>query len=96
MNTKEKIDYLQSICKEAVTIFINSHYDNHESISDFISDEDSTLDKSIIDEMTKRGVVYQVIAYPGTQVGSYRSIHFDLDIALDEVIKGCKEYHKIP
>lgn len=95
MNTNDKIHYLQSICKESVSIFINSHHDNHESIQDYLSLEVPDLDKQIVDKMIDKNVIYQVIAYPGTQVGSYRSFHFDLDEALDQVISGCKEYHKI-
>lgn len=95
MTTKEKIHYLQSICKEEVVIFINGHYNNHEPIEEYVLEATPEIDSEVLEGIKSNGFVYYVIAYPGTQVGSYRSMHYDLDKALDEVIVGCKEYHNL-
>ena len=97
MTTLEKLEYLTSICKESVSIFINERYRGAgQTVKDYITESGyNDIDISILEEMIKRDLTIEVIAYPGTQVGSYKSIHFDLDSALDDVIKGCKEYHKI-
>lgn len=95
MTTQEKIHYLQSICKEEVVIFINGHYNNHEPIEEYALEAEPEIDTEILDGIKSSGVVYYVVAYPGTQVGSYRSVHYDLDKAVDDIIEACKKYHKI-
>lgn len=94
MNTREKIEYLSSICKESVTITINDHYrGSGETMREYLEDRNElkNVPEDILKEMETRNFMCEVHAYPLSQVGFYCYFHYDLDEALDVVISWVKQ-----
>jgi len=86
----DKLKELLSKCKASVTISVNRHRDYHQSVKDYI-EEQELMDKGLIDEigsevyeeMKKTNTIIEIQAYPDTPVGSYRVFHYDIDKAVD-------------
>ncbi len=96
MTTKDKIEYLASLCKEDVSIWINNYYRGAgETIRSYLSERNDDVPEDDIKEMEKRNLIVEVQAYPLSQVGFYNVAHYDLDIALDRVIECVKSDLKL-
>lgn len=85
---KDRIEHLANICQEAVSIFINDyHRGSGETIRDHIKEMKLNVPEEIIQQMEKRNMIVEVIAYPRNQVGSYRYSHYDVEYAVNQVIE---------
>jgi hypothetical protein len=88
----EKIKWLLERCKASVSISVNNHKDNYESVIEALEDEimEGEIDQEILNEMIKRSTIVYVHAYPDTPVGFYSTYHYDLESALDIIIESIK------
>jgi hypothetical protein len=85
---KTKIEYLASLCREDVTIWVNDYYRGAgETIRTHIKDRGFDTPEDVITEMEKRNIIVTVQAYPNSQVSSYVYSHYDIEVALDTVIQ---------
>lgn len=91
-NLGEKIKWLLDRCKASISISVNDHKDNYESVLECLADEiaEGEIDKDILDEMVKRSTIVYVHAYPATPVGFYDCHHYDLEAAIDIIIESIK------
>ena len=89
MNT-DKLEFIVSECKASVSVTINDHKDNYESIEDYISryltkrECEEELPKEVLSKMIEMDRVVCVQFYPDTPIGFYVVFHHDIESALDK------------
>ena len=92
----EKFKQIVSLCKASVEISVNNHRDYYQSVKSYIEDANSAndlfddLDLKVYDEMIRRNTIVEIQAYPDTPIGFYKVYHYDIDIAMDEIIEAIK------
>ena len=89
----EKLSQLIALCKGSVTLTVNDHKDNYQTVEEFISHqfEVSTLQEDempldVYREMIKRDTVIHLQFYPDTPIGFYEVYGYDLDMVLDHAL----------
>lgn len=87
----EKLQRLISMCKAEVSVTVNSHKVNYESVEQHFkylaSLHKVVVDKVILDGMIERDTIVNVIAYPDTPVGSFSVYHYDINEAIEAIIE---------
>ena len=95
MNNLQK---LLSLCKCGVSIYVNSHRDAYESVSDWINSTEIQLEEPIeIDiknGMNETQNVIEINCYPFTPISSITIYHYDIDIAIEQMIDAIIEWQK--
>jgi hypothetical protein len=89
----EKFKELVLLCKASVEISVNNNKDYYQTAKEYIEGQ-SQMNKDIIEEigedvyneMIKRDIVVEIQAYPDTPIGSYKIYHYDIDMAMDEML----------
>jgi hypothetical protein len=89
----EKFKELVLLCKASVEISVNNNKDYYQTAKEYIEGQ-SQMNKDIIEEigedvyneMIKRDIVVEIQAYPNTPIGSYKIYHYDIDMAMDEML----------
>jgi hypothetical protein len=89
-----KLLKLMSLCKCGVYIEVNQHRDFYQSVEKYCNDLFAVneslrneIPKEVMVKMIETDTVISVQAYPDTPIGFYSVLHYDLEKALDEVIK---------
>ena len=95
MNNLEK---LLSLCKCGVSIDVNSYRDAYESVSDWITNTEIQLEEPIeIDiknGMNETQNIIEIHCYPFTPISSITIYHYDIDIAIEQMIDAITEWKK--
>lgn len=85
------------LCKCSVSISVNSHRDYYQSVESYIKDQDVNNDGlvdeigiDIYEKMVESNTVVNIHCYPNTPVGFFSIWHYDLEMAMDEMIKTLK------
>jgi len=94
----DKLKELQRLCTNSITIMINDHKDVYDSAEKHM-DQAFMMDKGLREEIGEdvlskiiaTDTVIMVQAYPQSSVGFYHTYHYDLDMALDIIIKSITE-----
>lgn len=86
-----KIKELMSLCKASVTITINYHKDFYQSVGDYLGDGKNPFDTcrfngAKMSKMEELDTIVYIQAYPSTPVGYYELYHYDIDLAIEEMI----------
>ncbi len=85
---------LVSLCKASVSISVNEHKDTYQKLEHYlfeITKPEDDIPKEVLDEMLKRDTIVEVRAYPDSPVGFIQVYHYDIDAAIDSVLKLIKE-----
>lgn len=89
-----KLKELLSKCKASVTITVNQHRDYYSSVKDYIEEQEliyegliDEIGSEVYEEMKKTNTIIEIQAYPDTPVGSYRVFHYDIDKAVDTMLR---------
>lgn len=89
---------LLSLCKCGISIDINSYRDAYESVSDWIANTEIQLEEPIeIDiknGMKKTQNIIEINCYPFTPISSITIYHYDIDMAIDQMIDAIIEWQK--
>lgn len=92
-----KLSQIVALCKCSVAVHINSHTDNYQPLNKYLSDyallnPDEFMDISddVLSKMVELNTIVEIYAYPDTPVGSYHVMHYDLDLAMDEMLIALK------
>jgi len=87
----KKLKELVALCKCSVTVSINDHKDYYETVKEHISEEEvEDIDKDVFDKMIEKDTIVHVQAYTRTPVGFYVIYHYDIDKAINQMIKIAK------
>lgn len=87
MEAFEKILWLKNRCKAGLSININNHRGYYESVEESIDeDERKEIDPEVFKKMVELDLIVSIQAYPDDAVGFYSSSHYDLSLAIDEII----------
>ena len=93
----DKLKELISLCRASITISVNDHKDNYESVSKYMANmvllDDELIEyigEDVFAEMIKRDTIVYVIAYPRSSVGSYQVYHYDVETAIERVLNAVK------
>lgn len=87
----DKFKELVTLCLYPVSISVNEHKANEESIREYVDRvSNSTVPDNEILLMEKFDRVYEVIAYPRSNVSFYSYYSHDLDLAIEKVIEGVR------
>lgn len=89
-----KFNELILLCKGSISIFVNDHKDNYQSIEEFIEEHKDSIYPEDISEMVRLDTVFNVHAYPDTPIGFYHHYSHDVNKSLDAVIEAIKEQRK--
>lgn len=98
MTTIEKLNALIKMCKGSISIDINPHRDNYDSIQEYLLrceiDEDPEYKFSLNNpdlylQILEKNQLIDISAYPNAPVGFYTFYHYDFEQAID------KAYNKI-
>ena len=89
-----KLKELLIRCNSSVSITVNKHRDYYQSVEEHI-EEQAFMDDELIEEigsevyeeMKNTNTIIEVQAYPNTPNGSYRLFHYDIDKAVDMMLK---------
>lgn len=88
---ESKLSELSRLCKCSVTIDINSHKDFYESVFENIEDPNREgIPKGLMNKMIEMDSIVRIQAYPRTPVGFCVVYHYDVDMAIDEMLDGIK------
>lgn len=86
------------ICKYSVNLTINSHRDYYKSVKEYIEELEllgneviEDLDKDVYIKMQKTDTIINIQCYPDTTLGSYSIYHYDLDNAIELMLKALKQ-----
>ena len=83
----EKIKELKSKCLFGVYISINEHRDVYQTIDEFISHpEVNYINNDIYNKMIETDTLISITCYPTTPSGCYVSYHYDLEMALENLL----------
>jgi len=91
------LNELISLCKCSVTVTVNDHRDNHQTVQQYIDNYKGwsglfdNVTHELQAEMVKRDTIVNVQCYPRTPIGFNSVYHWDLEQALAEAIKQVKE-----
>jgi hypothetical protein len=86
----DKLKTLIERCKCGVYLTINDHRNIHQSVTDALfeyASEGFEIATEVQAEIVETDTLIDLQFYPDTPVGSYRVIHYDLDLALNEALK---------
>lgn len=92
MNLLEKFNELNNLAKFGWTIEINEHRQSYETIEQWIESTSLSADNEIRMMMIERGQMIVIYAYPRNTATFLHVIHYDLVVAIDEMIKCVKDY----
>jgi len=94
--TDNLLKELIELCKCEVSISVNTHRNYYETVEDNLRDviDNKEVSDEVYQEMKRRDTVIRVQAYPDTPVGFYSAYHWDISIALQEVIESIKAERK--
>jgi len=86
---------LISLCKSEVLIEVNSHTISYQSVEEYFEDNYETSEKDeitddVMAKMIELNTIVWLCVYPDTPIGSYRFFHYDIDIAVGEMLKHLK------
>lgn len=89
----ENLQKLASLCKCSVHVTLNANRTYHLSAGEWIKEEierDPGLEEELPFDVRERMIATQTVVdltfFPDTSVGSYRIIHYDLELALAEAL----------
>ncbi len=86
---------LVSLCKASVDIQINAHKDYYETAKQWFEDidkfEKEDIPEGVLEEIIESNTIVRIQAYPHTPIGSYVVYHYDVDDAIDIMLKTIKE-----
>lgn len=85
-----KLQQIINRCKNGVYITVNEHRDMYKSVEEHM--KDINVGPEILAEMKKRDTIVSLQAYPRSAISSYIVHHYDLNIALDELLDTLKIY----
>jgi hypothetical protein len=94
----DKLKELLIICKASVSIQVNNHKDYYQTVADYIEDQ-SQLDEGLLKDigeenyakMVETDTIVEIQAYPDTPVGSYLIYHYNIDMAIDQMLNIIKK-----
>jgi hypothetical protein len=79
-------------------IFVNEHRSNYQSLEDYIQDEihsgrldNDEINQEILKTMKENDRMVMIQIYPTTPVGFFRIYHHDIDLAIEQALKGLEE-----
>jgi hypothetical protein len=90
----EKLLEIMSKAKCSVTLEVNDHRDNYETVEQYFDgtfredDKKEEIPDDIFAEMVKRDTIVCIRVYPHTPVGFVIFYHYDLN----ELLNNCLEY----
>jgi hypothetical protein len=87
-NLKELI----SLCEASVHVTVNDHKSVYMSVAESIKEDeeiggDLEIPKEVMDKMIELDTIIVVQAYPLTPIGHYVLYHYDIDTAIDLMIR---------
>lgn len=100
VTTTDRLEHLISLCKATVTVTINDHKNDYQSVGDYLTDRTLIgafpidLAEDVTAEIIKRDLIVEVQAYSDTPVGFYLCVHYDLATAIKTVIGWIEESRK--
>lgn len=88
----DKLKKIIERCKCSVSIVINEHRDIYKSVEETLENLrclecPPEIDNDVRNEMIKRDTIVDIQVYPDTPNGFYVVYHYDLDKAMDEILK---------
>ena len=93
MDFKEKLLKLKELSKCGVSIDINEHKNNNETIEEYV--ESISLYKyvefELIDKIKQHDTIVSIQFYPENSIGWYIVYHYNLETAIDEALKILQE-----
>jgi uncharacterized membrane protein len=87
----DKIKQLQEECKCWISIEINEHRNNYETVEQYFEDHwkkqhKEEIPKYVYDEMVRTNTIVSIQYYPNTPIGFNVVYHYDLEMALDGIL----------
>jgi hypothetical protein len=82
-----------SLCKNSVSIEVNPHRDFYESVESYMEDRQSEIQKmeqGVYQKMIDTDTIVWVQAYPNGATSFYCSYHYDIDLAINEILTSIK------
>ncbi len=90
---QSNISKLSELCKWSYTIDYNSHIDRYQSVEQYINElisigslDDEDIDNKVLQRMINDNKIVE-IHYHCNSVGSYILYHYDIDLAIEELLK---------
>ena len=83
----DDLNFLLSRCKNSVSVTVNQHRDYYEPLTEYLENNNliKDIEAEVLKTMIETDTIVEVRAYPDTAIGSYTSVHWDLETALREV-----------
>lgn len=89
-----KLEELISLCEKGITVEINPHKTYYNTLEEYLiillgSHEEviNDIGQNIYDEMIENDICIEIQAYHKSSITFYHVFHYDLEKALDEMIK---------
>jgi hypothetical protein len=83
-----KLEEIAGLCEISVTVLINPHRDNYQTVEEFLGNIDpDVVSDDIRSNMVLTDTVVSVYCYPDTPIGFYVVHHYDISKALDEMLE---------
>ena len=85
----EKLKKVMSLCKNEVSLSINEHKSSYTSVAEYLEDmeEKYPCEKEVYDKMVELDTMIRICAYPDNAIGFYSVYHYDIDQALDIMLR---------
>ena len=95
----EKLKEVIARTKAGISIEINQHKQNYQSVEQYITERlswnNETVEEEIgiavYDKMVETNTIIELQVYPDTPIGFYRIWHYDVEIAIERYLKAINE-----
>jgi hypothetical protein len=94
--SKDKMELLIEKCKYSVSLTVNSHRDNYESVEEWFNsnpiqeDFKTDIEPEVYEKMKELDTIVELQIYPTSAVGFYLIFHYNLELALDKALETFK------
>jgi hypothetical protein len=84
-----KLQKIMDLCGYEVSVTINQNRSYYETVEDYLTERDDfdKEDAELVKKMISTNTVIEIQAYPVTPIGFHHIYHYNLDAALDEMLK---------
>jgi len=88
---KDKLQQLIEKTKCSITLEINLHEDNYQTVVDYLSEFPHNqfvddMPKEIYNKMIETNTIIELYVYPDNPISYYKIYGYDLDMVLDEAL----------
>ena len=82
----DNLERIVDLCAAEVSVTINAHKSTYETVEGYLKVQEEEIDSDVLKVMIAMDKMVCVQAYPSTPIGFYVVYHYNIDMALSEML----------